>query len=131
MLTSVRGLVAATLFVGCGLAATPAWADEETAPPSEFTVTGNVAGVTDYRFRGLSYSGGDFAIQGGVAVNHSSGFYIGTWGSSLEQDALDIYGSAEVDIYGGWTGEVASGLTADVGMTYYVYPNGGFGDAGG
>ena len=88
MLTSVRGLVAATFLFGCGLAATPALADE-TDPPSEFTVTGNVAGVTDYRFRGLSLSGGDFAVQGGITVNHSSGFYVGTWGSSLEQDPLD------------------------------------------
>jgi hypothetical protein len=68
MLTSVRGLVAATFLFGCGLAATPALADE-TDPPSEFTVTGNVAGVTDYRFRGLSLSGGDFAIQGGVRAS--------------------------------------------------------------
>ena len=127
MLTSVRGLLAATVLFGCGLAATPALADE-TDPPSEFTVTGNVAGVTDYRFRGISLSAGDVAIQGGITVNHSSGFYVGTWGSSLEQDALDIYGSTEVDIFAGWTGEVTSGLTADVGVTYYVYPSGSFGD---
>ena len=50
MLTSVRGLLAATFVAGCGLAATPAFADE-TDPPAEVTVTGNVAHVTDYRFR--------------------------------------------------------------------------------
>lgn len=127
MLTSIRGLVAATLVAGAFVAA-PAYADE-TDPPADWTVSGNVTGVTDYRWRGLSYSGGDFAIQGTIQVNHSSGFYVGTWGSSLEQDALDIYGSAEVDIYAGWSGEVASGLTADAGLTWYTYPNGGFGKA--
>ena len=132
MLTSIRGLAAATLFVGSALAATPALADEaaaETEAPADFTVSGYVTGVTDYRFRGLSFSGGDFAVQGSINLNHSSGFYIGTWASSLEQDVLDIYGSAEVDVYAGWAGEVSSGITADVGITLYAYPNGSVGDA--
>ncbi|MBS3928152.1 MAG: TorF family putative porin [Sphingomonadales bacterium] len=125
MLTSIRGLIAATLITGAFVAA-PAFADE-TDPPADWTVSGNVTGVTDYRWRGLSYSGGDFAVQGSIQVAHSSGFYVGTWGSSLEQDAPDIYGSAEVDLYAGWSGEVASGLTADAGVTWYTYPNGSFG----
>lgn len=152
MLTSIRGLMAASAFVGLALAATPALAEEaiaddsnitvtseessadsggsdETDPPSDFTITGNVALVTDYRFRGLSYSGGDVAVQGSIGISHSSGLYAGIWASSLEQDALDIYGSVETDFYAGWTGEIASGLTADVGITLYAYPNGSFGDA--
>lgn len=126
MLTSIRGLAAATILAA-GFAAVPAYADD-TAPPSEFTISGNVAVVSDYRFRGLSLSGGDPALQGSINVNHSSGFYVGTWASSLEQDAFDVYGNLEVDVYGGWTGQVASGLTADVGLLYYVYPGGSFGD---
>lgn len=126
MLTSVRGLLAATLVSGCGLAATPAFADE-TDPPAEVTVTGNVALVTDYRFRGISLSAGDPAVQGAINVNHSSGFYAGAWASSLEDSA--VYGSMELDLYAGWTGPVADGLTADVGLLYYVYPNGTVGDA--
>ncbi len=128
MLTSIRGLVAASFLLGSGLAAVPAFADE-TDPPSDLTITGNVALVSDYRFRGLSLSGGDVAVQGSIQASHSSGFYVGAWGSSLEQDAFDIYGSTEVDIYAGWTGKISSGLTADVGVTYYVYPGGSFGNA--
>ena len=122
MLKSMRGLIAATLIAGAAIA-TPAFADE-TDPPSELTLSGSVSGVTDYRWRGLSYSGGGFAVQGSMQVNHSSGFYLGAWGSSLEQDGLDIYGSSEVDVYGGWTGNLTSGLVADVGVTWYTYPNG-------
>ncbi|HKX78708.1 MAG TPA: TorF family putative porin [Novosphingobium sp.] len=125
MLTSIRGLMAATLLAG-GLMATPALADEADAP-SDITISGNVALVSDYRFRGISLSAGDIAVQGSIGVNHSSGFYVGTWASSLEDSPL--YGHTEVDVYGGWTGEVASGLTADVGLLYYVYPNGHTGDA--
>jgi len=126
MLTSFRGLVAASLLAGTALAATPALADE-TAAPSDITVSGNVQGVSDYRFRGISLSGGDFAVQGSINVNHSSGFYVGAWASSLED--TPTYGHTEVDLYAGWTGEVASGFTVDAGLLYYAYPNGKVGDA--
>lgn len=124
MRTSIKALLASTLLAA-GMAATPAFAQEEAA--SEFTVTGNVAAVTDYRFRGLSLSGGDFAVQGSIGVSHSSGFYVGAWASSLEDSA--VYGSTELDVYGGWTGEVTPGITFDGGLLYYVYPNGNVGDA--
>ncbi|MFM5930983.1 MAG: TorF family putative porin [Novosphingobium sp.] len=127
MLTSIRGVLAATALTGAVLAANPALADEAD-PPKDVTITGNVAFVTDYRFRGLSLSGGDMAVQGAINVNHSSGFYVGAWGSNLEQDALDVYGNMELDVYGGWTGEIAKGVTADVGLLYYVYPSGSVGD---
>lgn len=130
MLTSIRGLIAATALTGCALAATPAFADETDAP-SDITVTGNVALVTDYRFRGLSQSQGDAAIQGGINVNHASGLYAGVWSSSTSFAAPlnGVYGSMELDIFGGWTGAVANGVTADVGLLYYVYPNGHVGKA--
>jgi len=125
MLKSIRGLLAASIL-SAGFAAVPAFADEADAP-SDITITGNAALVTDYRFRGLSLSGGDVAIQGGITVSHSSGFYVGTWASSMEDS--DVYGHTEVDVFGGWTGSVGSGLTLDAGLLYYVYPNGHVGDA--
>lgn len=126
MLTSIRGLTAAVLLAGSSLFAMPALADEAD-PPSEFTITGNVAIVTDYRFRGLSFTAGDPAIQGGININHKSGFYVGVWGSNLEDSP--VYGSMEMDIFGGWTGSIGSGITADVGLLYYAYPNGKVGKA--
>lgn len=125
MRTSIKALLASTLLAA-GLAATPAFAQEEAAA-SDITITGNVAAVTDYRFRGLSLSGGDFAIQGSIGVSHSSGFYVGAWASSLEDSP--VYGNTELDVYGGWTGEVTPGLTFDGGLLYYVYPNGNVGKA--
>ena len=125
MRTSISAISAA-LLLGLGLGATPALA-EDTAPPSDFTFSGYVQGVSDYRFRGLSLSGGDFAVQGTINLNHSSGFYVGAWSSSLED--TPVYGSAEIDLYGGWTKSIGSGITADVGLLYYVYPNGRVGKA--
>lgn len=121
MRTSIRGLLAATLLAGTALAATPAFAEEETAPPSDFTITGSAQLVTDYRFRGLSLTAGDPAIQASIGASHSSGFYVGIWGSNLEDTPL--YGNMELDIYGGWTGALGGGFTADVGVLYYLYPN--------
>ena len=127
MSTSIRGAFAASLLAGCGLAATPAFAQEETAPPSEITVTGNVALTTDYRFRGVSLSNGDPAIQGGITVAHASGVYVGAWSSSIHGG--DVFGDQELDLFGGWSGEVTPGVTLDAGLLYYVYPSGHVGKA--
>ena len=124
MLTSIRGLVAASLLAG-GLVATPAFAQD--AAESDITISGNAALVSEYRFRGVDLSGGDIAIQGGIDISHSSGFYVGTWGSSLDEDTVG-YGHTELDLYGGWSGDVASGVSADVGVIYYAYPNSPAGD---
>jgi uncharacterized protein (TIGR02001 family) len=127
MLTSVRSLMAASLFVGSAFVATPVLAQDdeevvaaEAETDSAFSISGNVALVTDYRFRGVSLSAGDPALQGGIDVVHDSGFYIGTWASSIQGGTP--YGEVELDVYGGWTGEVASGVTVDVGLLYYIYP---------
>ncbi|MGD9472303.1 MAG: TorF family putative porin [Novosphingobium sp.] len=118
MLTSVRSLLAASILASAAVA-TPAFAQDEAE--SDITVSGNVALVSDYRFRGFSLSDGDPAIQGGIDIAHSSGFYVGTWGSSID-DLGSGLGEMELDIYGGWSGEVTSGLTVDVGLLYYAYP---------
>ena len=117
MLTSIRGLVAATLVAGAGLTATPALAQEM----GDITISGNAAIVSDYRFRGVSLSDGNIAVQGGVDIAHSSGFYVGTWGSSMTSGD---YGAVELDLYGGWSGEITSGVSADIGVLYYAYPDG-------
>lgn len=122
MLTSVRSLMAATVLAGGVFAAAPALAQDETPV---VTVTGNAAIVSDYRFRGVGLSGGDLAIQGGIALNTAPGFYVGAWASSMEDTAQ--YGEVELDVYGGWAGEVTDGLGVDVGVTYYAYPSNDFG----
>ncbi len=124
MLTSIRGLAAATTLTFVALSAAPAFAqDEDAASSSSITVTGNVALVSDYRFRGVSLSGGDPAIQGGVTVTHDSGFYVGTWASSIDDGGSDVYGDVEVDLFGGWSGKVTEGVGLDVGLLYYAYPS--------
>lgn len=177
MLTSIRGLRAATFLAGTAVFATPAIASETLEAPnsddvaiidadqivldevqidaleaialsqemqvaeasrvtmpsdmeeqsalgadSGFDLSGNVALVSDYRFRGVSFSDGDIALQGGIDLGHSSGVYVGTWASSISGGSA--FGELELDIYAGWSGDVADGVTFDVGLLYYIYPTG-------
>lgn len=117
MRTSIKGLVALSLLT-CSV---PALA-QDTDPPGDFTVSGGATLVTDYRFRGVSFTDEDPAIQGTINISHSSGFYIGTWASSLEDSP--VFGHTEIDFYAGYATEIASGTTLDVGLLYYYYPNG-------
>jgi len=126
MLTSFRGLSAAFLAasltlgpIGPASVLAQDGAEEATSP---VTVTGSVALVTDYRFRGVSLSGGDPAVQGGATLAHDSGFYVGAWASSIDDGGTDIYGDLELDLFGGWSGSLAEGVGLDVGLLYYAYP---------
>lgn len=85
---------------------------------SGLSLSANAAIVSDYRFRGISLSDRDFAIQGGFDVEHESGFYLGTWGSSIESYAGSEF---ELDIYGGYASEIG-GLSTDIGLLAYTYP---------
>jgi uncharacterized protein (TIGR02001 family) len=94
----------------------------------EFEISGNVALTSDYRFRGISQSNEDPAIQGGFDVGFEPGFYLGTWGSSIDFDVNDnstgSYGNLELDYYGGWRGPIGdSDFGVDVGYAYYDYPS--------
>lgn len=109
--------------------AAPAMAQDTTAAadaPAEtkaVTITGNFGVVSDYRFRGLSQSHEHVAAQATVNVNHESGLYVGTWGSTIDDDySLPGYGNYEVDLYAGYTKTLKNGVGFDVGMLYYLYP---------
>lgn len=116
MRTSMKGLMALALLS----ASAPAFAQEE-APPSDITVTGSVTLVSDYRFRGISQTDEDFAVQGGVTIAHSSGVYAAVWGSSISE-YVAAGGDQEIDFSIGYSTEVAPGTVLDVGALYYYYP---------
>jgi uncharacterized protein (TIGR02001 family) len=112
----------AALILGLGLGfAAPALAQEATEP--DFTFNGNVALVSDYRFRGVSQSDKGFAVQGGVGVSHKSGVYVGFWASNLAGWGTFGGPNLELDVFGGIALPVGDG-TIDVGLTLYTYPGG-------
>jgi uncharacterized protein (TIGR02001 family) len=84
----------------------------------------NVSATTDYRYRGISQTRLRPALQGGADYAFPNGFYVGTWGSTI-QWIKDAGGDAqvEIDIYGGFKKEIAKDLTVDVGLLQYWYPS--------
>lgn len=101
---------------------------QSAAPASPHTFTGNVTLASEYLYRGIAQTRGKPALQGGFDYAHSSGFYIGTWGSNISwiSDATPgASSSLEVDIYGGYKGSITSDLGFDVGVLTYNYPGSG------
>ncbi len=90
----------------------------------------NLSLTSDYRYRGISQTRLQPAIQGGADYAFASGFYVGTWASTIKwiKDAetaagVAAKGSVEWDLYGGYKGEIAKDLSYDVGVLAYVYPS--------
>ena len=102
-------------------------AGQNAAPPAEpaaaepsgpFTLELDLAGVSDYRFRGISLSNKKAAFQPAITLTHSSGFHVGTWASNIADNGGS---NIEVDLVGGW-GKTLGPIDFDVNATYYVYP---------
>ncbi|MEM6583978.1 MAG: TorF family putative porin [Pseudomonadota bacterium] len=104
----------------------------QVASADDFEISGNIALTSDYRFRGISQSDEDAAVQGGFDAEFSPGFYLGVWGSSVDFDTNGegFDGSLELDYYGGWSSSIGdTDFGIDVGYIYYDYP-GDDGDEG-
>ncbi|TVV76270.1 TorF family putative porin [Sphingomonas solaris] len=99
-------------------------AASDTTPPSTLTVSGSASIASDYRFRGVSQSDQEMAVQGGMTIAHESGLYVGTWASNLA--GWGTFGGAnmELDLIGGYKAKFAGNATLDVGLTWYMYPGG-------
>ena len=120
-----RTTLAAALF---SFAATSAHAQVPTAQPlvepatktnaKALSVDVSVGAVTDYRFRGVSLSNRQPAIQPSITVTHDSGLYGSVWASNIADNGGD---SVEVDLVAGYTGQTGT-LAYSLSATYYLYP---------
>jgi uncharacterized protein (TIGR02001 family) len=117
-------IVKSTLVLGTLLAAGAVMAQTK-APEPDYTLSYNVGVTSDYRFRGIAQTSFNPALQAGIDFAHKSGFYLGAWGSNvswIKDFALATDGSLEIDLYGGYKGEITKELTYDVGVITYQYP---------
>ena len=109
--------------------------DVQAAPVADpGPLTANVTLVNDYRYRGISQSNFQPAIQGGFDYAHESGFYIGNWNSSISWISdiastlpgnKSVSAPIEMDFYAGYKHEWSKGFAADVGVLQYYYPTSG------
>ncbi len=100
----------------------PAMADKV-----DWSVNGDVSGsltlTSDYRFRGISQTFRDPAIQGGLELVTPGRFYVGTWGSMVDKQLYTNSSGFEIDLYGGYRTEIGQGWGLDVGLIQYLYPS--------
>jgi len=94
---------------------------EEQKPNNELTY--NVSVVSDYRYRGISQSRLNPALQGGADfINNPTGLYVGTWLSTIKWiEDQNGNGNVEWDVYFGKRGEIVKDVSYDVGLLSYVY----------
>lgn len=111
-----------------GLALSGTVLAQGAAPDS--TLSYNIGAVSEYRYRGISQSARDPALQGGIDWAHKNGFYLGAWGSTIQwiKDSSSSPGPAakgplEVDVYGGYRGSINDDVSFDVGGLAYWYPS--------
>ena len=98
---------------------------EDQKPDNE--VSFNATVVSDYRYRGISQTRLQPALQGGADyTNNPTGFYAGTWLSTIKwtKDAGGR-GDIEWDLYAGKRGEIVKDVSYDVGVLTYVYLSNG------
>jgi uncharacterized protein (TIGR02001 family) len=115
------------LFLACAaLAACTVSAHAEEARPDN-EASFNAAVTSDYRYRGISQSRLQPALQGGADYSSNpTGLYLGAWASTIKwtRDAGGA-GHVELDVYGGKRGRVSADVSYDVGVLAYVYANNG------
>jgi len=89
-----------------------------TVAVAESPLTSNVGITSNYIWRGKTQSSDDSATSGGIDYAHASGFYAGTWVSSVGGNS-----QYEQDYYLGFSGK-AGELSYDVSYVMYTYPVG-------
>ena len=94
------------------------------ASAADSTLAFNVGAFSDYRYRGISQTRLQPAVQAGIDFGMPNGIYLGAWASSIKWiDDAGGDANVEIDLYGGVKGEIMPGLGFDVGVLRYEYPS--------
>jgi uncharacterized protein (TIGR02001 family) len=124
-LAAACGAASLALLAASGAAVADGYEEYSAPPPPQeesrkFTYTFNLAGTSDYVFRGISQTDNDPTIQGGIDLAYGI-LYAGWWASGLDFDIFLNDAEVEMDWYGGikptW-----GPVTFDFGSIYYTYP---------
>ncbi len=85
---------------------------------AESNWSANIGVTSNYMWRGVTQTGDQAAIQGGIDYANPNGFYAGTWMSNVTWTDPEGY---ELDLYAGYGFDVGT-TSWDVGYIYYAYP---------
>lgn len=91
------------------------------SPANAVDVSAELGLVTDYRYRGISLSGGKPAVQALILLEDESGAYASIWSSTIEESEFDA--DIELDLTGGYAVAITDHISLDLSGTYYLYPS--------
>ncbi|BEI43519.1 hypothetical protein PHIN10_16680 [Polynucleobacter sp. HIN10] len=91
----------------------------QSAPAEEKSpISANVTITNDYKYRGISQTNGQPAIQGGFDYAMRVAFYIGNWNSTISwinNQVPTVTAPVEMDFYAGFKKElIAPGFASDL-----------------
>jgi uncharacterized protein (TIGR02001 family) len=109
-------LLALSALGAVALAGT-AFADGTEAPKSHWS--GSVSLTSDYRFRGVSQTDRNEALQGSLQYNGSQGVYAGAWASNV---TIPGTSGTEIDLYAGYDYALTEDTSVGAEFIYYLYP---------
>ena len=114
--------IAATLVSGLSMAGFISAIPTVAAEPS---FSANAAITSNYVFRGQTQSDDGIAVQGGVDYTHETEFYVGAWGSTVDELNGGDGGGLEIDLYAGWA-HSWDDFGIDIGYITYEYTDSKF-----
>jgi uncharacterized protein (TIGR02001 family) len=95
---------------------------DDTGLLAKTNFSGTATITTDYVFRGLSQTKEDPAVQASFDYKHPSGVFLGAWASNVDETISE--GNIEIDLYGGYKGQLFENLSYELSIIYYWYPGG-------
>lgn len=108
------------LTVSLFMSSVSVFAEETTSESTPaITVAGSMAMLTDYRFRGVSMSNRDPAVQGALNFSHKSGAYLSLWASNADVGAG---GNVEADFFVGYILPITEKSFLDINYADVNYP---------
>lgn len=125
-LSPMKFTIRAFTLVALSTTATLAMAEDETALSKlGLSFSGNAALTTDYRFRGMTQTQSDPAVQGSFTLAHKSGVYFSAFASNVNFGTSDPH--LELDPSLGFTTPLNLSASVkpvlDVGVVEYNYPS--------
>ncbi len=89
------------------------------------TLGGSLGLGSDYAFRGVSQTMGNYSVQASVEIGPSSGLYAYAWGSNVDfipDGEPDDGASYEIDLAIGYVADIGENWTVDLAFVRYLYP---------
>ncbi|RUO97698.1 TorF family putative porin [Hyphomicrobium sp.] len=134
-MANIKGFLAAAGVAAAASLAVSSAALADDAPKFGYSLS--IVGVSDYLFRGITYTEHDPAFQPYLEFTYgtaASTLYLGIWASNIHSNPTGTNGLAdlrpwETDIYAGWrpvTNWFDHAVNWDLGALYYTYQQGSF-----